>query len=401
MKQIDRRIVIVAAFIFIVGMAYGLMKFLVAQKPEPFRRHAVVAKRFVKAEEIKYKTIISSVNAPGRVSSISEIDVIAEASGKILVSNIPLKKGASFSKGDLLFTVYPDEAILSLKSKKSTYLNTLANLLPDIKIDYPENENSFRKFFNEIDVNKSLPEFPNIDNEKLEIFLASRNVLSDYYGILRDELQLSRHSIVADFNGTYSDVYIEAGAYTNMGGKVAHIIRTDVLEIEIPIEKVDAEWIKIGDKATLVSEFTDAKWNGIVVRKSQFVDPNTQSQGVFLKIQNTGNKKLLSGEFLNASFAGHPINNVIEVPRNVVFNTNEVFVIEDGKLRIEIINIIKVNTKTLIFNGVEEGKMLVMQPLINVLEGTVVEIQGQEKPDKQKPTAEKQGKPENNKSESK
>jgi hypothetical protein len=396
MKQIDRRIVIVAAFIFIVGLAFGLMKFLVAQKAEPFRRPAVVAKRYVKAEEIKYKTIISPVSAPGRVSSVSEIDVIAEASGKILISNIPLKKGESFSKGDVLFTIYPDEAILSLKSKKSQYLNTLANLLPDIKIDYPENENSFRKFFNEIDVNKRLPEFPNIDNEKLEIFLASRNVLSDYYNILRDELQLSRHSIVAAFNGTYSDVYLEAGAYTNMGGRVAHIIRTDVLEIEVPIEKVDAEWIKIGDKATLISELLDTKWKGTVVRKSQFVDPNTQSQGVFLKIQNTANKKLLSGEFLNASFPGHPINNVMEVPRNVVFNTNEVFVIEEGKLRIETINIIKVNTKTLIFNGIEEGKMLVMQPLINVLEGTVVEIQGQEKP-----TAEKQGKPKNNKSENK
>ena len=163
-----------------------------------------------------------------------------------------------------------------------------------------------------------------------------------------------------------------------MGGRVAHIIRTDLLEVEVPIEKFDAEWIKVGDKATLVSEVRDAKWNGIVVRKGQFVDPNTQSQAIFLTIQNNGNKKLLSGEFLNASFPGHPIDNVMEVPRNVVFNTNEVFVIEDGKLRTETIEIIKVNTKTLIFNGIEEGKVLVMQPLINVLEGTLVEIQEQE-----------------------
>ena len=91
-------------------------------------------------------------------------------------------------------------------------------------------------------------------------------------------------------------------------------------------------------------------WKGTVVRKNQFVDPNTQSQGIFLTIQNNGNKKLLSGEFLKASFPGHPIENVMAVPRNVIFNTNEVFVIEDGELRIETINIIKVNTKTLIFN---------------------------------------------------
>ena len=185
MKQIDRRIVIVTAFIFIVGLAFGLMKYLIAQKPEPFRRPAVIAKRFVKAEKIKYKTILSPVVAPGRVSSISEIDIVAEASGKIQTSNISLKKGAEFSKGDVLFTIYPDEVKLALKSKKSQYLNSLANLLPDIKIDYPDYEERFRNFFNSIDVDRWLPEFPKIENEKLEIFLASRNVLSDYYGILK------------------------------------------------------------------------------------------------------------------------------------------------------------------------------------------------------------------------
>ena len=378
MKKIDRRIVIVAAFIFIVGLAFGLMKFLAAQKPKPPRRPTVVAKRLVKAEEIKYTTITSPVSAPGRVASISEVDIIAEASGKILINNVPLKKGAEFNKGDVLFTIYPDEVKLALKSKKSQYLTTLANLLPDIKIDYPEYEEQFRKFFNSIDVNNKLPEFPKIENEKLEIFLASRNVLSDYYSILKDQLQLSRHTIVAPFNGTYSEVYLEAGAYTNMGGKVAHAIQTDILEIEVPLDKFDAEWVKIGDKIGLYSESRDIKWIGTIVRKSRFVDENTQSQGIFIRVKNTGNKPLMAGEYLKAKFPGHPIENVMEVPRNAVFNTNEVFIVEEGKIHKETINIIKLNERTLIFNGVEEGKTIVIQPLINVLEGTMVDVQGKE-----------------------
>ncbi len=395
MKQIDRRIVIVAAFIFIVGMAFGLMKFLIAQKEEPFRRPAMVAKRFVKADEIKYKTIISPVSAPGRLTSISEIDVIAEASGKIITSNISLKKGANFFKGDVLFTIYPDEAILALKSKKSQFLNSLANLLPDIKIDYPEYENQFREFFSSINVNKKLPKFPEYESEKLGIFLASRNVLSDYYGILKDELQLSRHTIIAPFNGTYSDVYLEAGAYINMGGRVAHAIQTDILELEVPLEKFDAEWVKIGDKVQILSDTQNTKWQGEVVRKSQFVDPNTQSQEIFIRIINNNKKPLLVGEYLKATFPGHPIQGVMEVPRNVVFNTNEVFIVSNGKIHKETINIIKVNEKSLIFNGIDEGKVIVMQPLINVLEGTLVEIQGEAKPDKKTGEGKKPGKEKN------
>lgn len=374
MKSIDRRIVIVTAFIFIVGLAFGIMKFLVAQKEEPSSRSPVVAKRYVETEKVNYKTIVSPVKATGRVNSVSELDIIAEASGKILVFDIPLKKGAKFSKGDILFTIYPDEAALALKSRKSQYLNQLANLLPDITIDYPDREPIFRDFFNSIDINKPLPAFPEINNEKLKIFLASRNILSDYYGILREELQLSRHTIKAPFDGTFTDVYLEAGAYTNTGGRVAHAIRTDVLEIEAPLERFDAEWVKVGDNVTVQSDLKADDWKGKVIRKSEFVDFKTQSQNIFIQVENNNKKPLLVGEYLDVTFPGHPIKDAMEVPRNIVFNTNEVFVVDGQRLSKRIIDIIKLNEKTLIFNGLKEGEILVMQPLINVQEGTLVEI---------------------------
>jgi hypothetical protein len=392
MKQIDRRIVITVSLIFIIGLAFGLMKFLIAQKEEPLMRQAIVAKRFVKTAEIKYKTIISPVSATGRLTSISEIDLIAEASGKILTSNISLKKGSEFSKGDILFTIYPDEAKLALKAKKSSFLNSLANLLPDIKIDYPEYETKFRDFFTSIDVSNKLPEFPDFESEKLEIFLAGRNVLSEYYGIKKDELQLSRHTVIAPFTGTYSDVYLEEGAYTNTGGRVAHAIRTDILEIEVPLDKFDAEWVNIKDKVKVYSESRNAEWQGEVVRKSQFVDANTQSQSIFVRINNNGKKPLLVGEYLSTTFPGHPINGAMEIPRNVTFNSDEVFIVVDGKIRKETLNVLKVNEKSLIFNGIEEGKIIVMQTLINVLEGTEVDLLGNEDPDKKTGEDKKQAK---------
>ena len=378
MKQIDRRIVIIVTFLFIVGLAFGIMKFLIAQKEAPNTRNAIESKRYVKTEKVNYGIVISPVSAPGRVSSISEIDVIAEASGKIITSNIPLKKGSQFKKGDILFTIYPDEAILALKSKKSQFLNSIANILPDLKIDYSNHYQDFRDFFNAIDINKELPKLPDVKEEKLKIYLSSKSILSDYYSILKDELQLSRYTIRAAFDGTYSDVYLEEGAYANIGGKVAHAIRTDVLEIEVPLERFDAQWVKIGDEVKLVSDIRTKEWNAKVVRKSQFVDQNTQSQSVFLRVVNDKTNKLLTGEYLTAHFPGHPIKNAMEIPRNIVFNTNEVFIVNDNRIHKKQIHIIKVNEKTLVFDGLKQGETLVMQPLINVLEGTLVEIQKEE-----------------------
>ncbi|MEF8985404.1 MAG: efflux RND transporter periplasmic adaptor subunit, partial [Bacteroidales bacterium] len=231
-------------------------------------------------------------------------------------------------------------------------------------------------FFNSVHLDEKLPPFPDVTSEQLRIFLAGRDVLSEYYGIKKDELQLGRHTVVAPFDGTYKEVYMEAGAYTNIGGRVARATRTDLLELEVPLERFDAGWVSVGDRATVHSDERGFEWEGIVVRKSQFVDQDNQSQGVFIRIKDNTERPLLAGEYLRATFPGQPVEKVMEVPRNVVFNTNEVFIVNDTRLHKRNIDIIKVNdnANTLLFKGVEEGEMLVMQPLINVQEGTKVEI---------------------------
>ncbi|MFW5901263.1 MAG: efflux RND transporter periplasmic adaptor subunit, partial [bacterium] len=197
------------------------------------------------------------------------------------------------------------------------------------------------------------------------------------YDIKQDELRLSRHTVKAPFEGTYREVYMEAGAYTNTGGRVAHVIRTDVLELEAPLKRFDASWVRIGDEVNIRSDERKGSWKGIVVRKNRFVDNDNQSQGVFIRVYNDQDKPLLAGEYLRASFPGQPVEKVMEVPRNVVFNTNEVFIVNDTRLHKRTIEIIKVNENTLLFKGLEEGEMLVMQPLINVQEGTKVDIHNQ------------------------
>ena len=63
MKKIDRRIVIIAAFVFIVALAYGLMRFLAAQKEDLKSRPPVEAKRYVQDQPVKYSRVISPVSA--------------------------------------------------------------------------------------------------------------------------------------------------------------------------------------------------------------------------------------------------------------------------------------------------------------------------------------------------
>jgi membrane fusion protein, multidrug efflux system len=274
----------------------------------------------------------------------------------------------------VLFVVYPDEAILSLKARKSQYQNTLASILPDLSIDFPEAEEPFNQFFSAINVDRPLPPMPEINDQKLKIFLASRNVISEYYNIERDELQLQRHTVRAPFNGTYKEVYMEIGAYTNTGGRVAQAIRTDHLEMEVPLKLMYAAWVHVGDPVTVQSKDSTMTWMGKVIRKSQFVDENFQSQTIFVGLTNDRQQPLLAGEYLVAHFPVMPIQGVMEIPRNAVFNSDEVFLARSGRLAKAKINVVKINNSTLIFNGLQEGDSVVVQQLINVSEGTLIQV---------------------------
>ncbi len=374
-----RQLFIIGLMAVIILFSYLTMKFLIAQKPAIPKRPPKITERWVEAVPVKYDDIKSSVVAEGRVMSTSEVEIVAEASGRIESGDVPLKKGQSFSKGQVLLTIYRDEVELELKAQKSQFLNTIVNLLPDIKIDFPERYADFQQFLEEIKLDGTVPPLPHIQSEKLKIFLASRNVLADYFSLKQSELKVSRHTILAPFNGTFLDIYIQAGAYTSTGGRIGKMISTDDLEVEIPVPTKNAEWINIGDPVQLQSVDRQTQWTAKVVRISDFIDVSTQSRSIFVRVPFEKNHPLYSGEFLRATFKGGIVPQVMEIPRNAVFNYDQVFVVNDRLLKIKTAEVVKLNETTALIKGLDEGIIIVVQPLINVAENTPVKILGIDK----------------------
>ena len=363
-----RTVIVVILFLVIVAMAIGIMQFLVAQKKMPDVVKAPEVIRYVKTEEVSYQDITTKVSGKGRVFSVATVDIMSEGTGKILKGDVPLKNGQSFKQGDILFSIYKDEVELALKARKSNYLNALANLLPDIKIDYAESYDTFLKFFNTIDVNKDLPKLPEVKSEQLKMLLAARNILSEYYSIVKDELSVKRYTVYAPFDGTYNSVNMEVGAFTNVGSRVATAISTSQVEVEVAVDAENSDFITIGDEVKLVG---GGEWTGKVIRISGYIDASTQSLLVYVRIQSQAEMPL-PGKYLTATFHGKKLNNVMEIPRNAVFNFDEIYTIVDGRLQKKMINVIKKNEETIIFNGLDEGATIVVQPLIGVSDGSKV-----------------------------
>ena len=248
-----RKLIIIGSVILIIIFSFVLSGIFRKMKKEPEKKLPEQIKRYVKAETVNYKTYKSEFKVTGRVASQNYIDLSSEVRGKILPGQVSLKKGQSFRKGQLLLRVYDKEAKLALQAHKSRFLNSLANILPDFKIDFQNSYKNWNTFFNTIDIQKDIPELPKIKSDKEKIYLAGRNILSDWYSIKSEEIVLKKHYIYAPFNGAYTEVYAEPGAVASPGVRIARMIRTDKLELEVPIETANIHFIKKGQKVKIIS----------------------------------------------------------------------------------------------------------------------------------------------------
>lgn len=329
-------------------------------------------KKFVKVQQISNDTVAIIVNGFGRVSSSRNITLTSEVQGVLQTTGFDLKPGQTFTQGQLLFKVNDREAQLALKARKSTYLNLVASALADIKIDFPDNSSKWSKFLDAIDIDATLPELPEIKSSKERTFLASRNVLSEYYTIKGDEERLKKYNIYAPFNGSVVDVTSEIGAVINPGSPVATIIKTIALEVAIPVNVSDISLVKIGNMVSLKNQEKTAVFNGKVARVAQNINQNTQSIDVFVDIDETQHSVLFNGMYLEAEIHTGNVYDADEIPRRSLLNDGRVFVVQDSILLKKELTIVKKNKNTVVVKNLADNDLVVIEPVPGAMDSLVV-----------------------------
>jgi len=355
--------------ILLVAATMMIRKKLVGDKPEVFSKPFVATVPAAKVMDVKYTSFSTKIEALGQVISTQPIDIVSEVSGKIQKGNVVLRKARNFQKGDLLFTIDKQEAILNLKSQRSNFLNALVMMLPDLKLDFGTEFDKWNSYFQSINIDRSLATLPTINSQREKTFVATKNILGQYYSIKSAEERLQRYEVSAPYSGTITEVYTDAGSVANVGTKVIRVMRTNQLELELPIRKEDIQWIKVGSNVQLFSEDKRKSASGRVVRISNTLDPSTQSVNVYISINPRG-MKLYQGMYLSAELSGRTVTNAAEISRRSVFDDNKIFVMNaDSTLEQQSIKIHKVNTETLLFSGLNAGAKVVNDNLLGLAEG--------------------------------
>ncbi len=307
-----------------------------------------------------------NIEGYGTISSFHSVDVSCEVQGKMIKGNKNLKPGVKFKKGELLFKVNDTEARYNLRARKSSYINIIANLLPDIKLDFNSEYDKWNDYINAIKLNESLPTLPKWNSTKEKIFLSTRNVLTEYFAIKSLEEQLQKYYVRAPFNGVITEVYISDFSIVNPGAKILKIVQTGNFEIPVSIPVSQLNSVEVGSMVNVYSTSGKLKGSGSVIRISEVINKNTQSVDVYVRPQALEGVKFIEGEYVKVEVIQKNENKGIRIPANAVKGGEvKIYSKGDSTLTTKKVNVLNENERGIFVEGLQDNDILITQEVLN------------------------------------
>jgi membrane fusion protein (multidrug efflux system) len=352
------------------GMKYGVdnAETIRASKAKAEQTHEQLVKS-VLVKKITNSQIKNEINSSGRVVSLNNITISSEVQGRLIGVNA-FKKGTEIKRGDVIFSVKNTDIKHLIDAKKSRFMSLVSSNLADIKLDYNTEYSKWEIFFNAINIENNLPDFPEMSSAKEKNYIISRSILAEYLSIKSDEEKLSKYTVYAPFDGIITKSYSDVGGNVNPGSPVIDFIRKGKMEIELSVNTSEINFINIGDKVNFIENGNTYK--GQVIRKGNFVNSRTQNISVFTSIDIDVNS-LYNGMYVNATIITKGIDNVCKLPRRSIFKKNKVFIIDkNNELKIKEVNIISYQGDDVVVDNLSNNTLIVNEPLVNINEGTIV-----------------------------
>ena len=366
-----KRIGIVLGFAILAG-AYAISNVLGNMKEPPKRKDTEKQVREVDVFAVENGTISNYLDIQGTLVAFDKIGIFAEVSGTLKPNGRPFKVGTYYPKGSLLVNVEDTEARLSILSQKSTLLNAITQMMPDLRIDYPESYEQWSAYLQNFKVEENLQAFPAPKNDREKLFIASRNLFSQYYSIQSAEERLSKYKVYSPFSGVLTNVSINPGALVRNGQQLGELMKTSEYELEGTLPLSDLKLIKVGNPVKLVSEDIDGEWQGKVRRISDQVDASSQTVKIFIAVSGQGLKE---GMYLRGQISAPAIQNAIEIDRSLLIDNDQVYqVLNDTLLQLIKVQPLQIREKTAVIAGLPDDTQLLKNVFPNAFSGMKVKI---------------------------
>ncbi len=425
---VTRVLAVIAVLAVGVG---GFMGLSMLKKPPA---EAKTSERVISASA----TVVALEDAPvmmtglGEVRALNVVPVSPEISGKVVEIHPRLEMGEAIKEGELLLRIDPrdyESALAQAEAQVAQVTQSIERLQRQYAIDQSRlktlerNEalmqsdfERTRDLFEKDDVGTRSA----VDHVEMQLNQAAdaRDQLAQALALYPVQIQearsaldgaeaqrelakvnLARTEIRAPFNARIKAVNVEQGQYVSPAAPLVTLADDQILEISVSLDSRDAkDWLQFESNAdSNVGWFGDLKpvtcevawtedteqhrWEGKVHRIETF-DQQNRTISVAVRVSGEAARSsidglpLVEGMFCKVSIPGKPMKEVYRLPRWAVTYEGNVYVVRDGRLAIQGVEVVRSQgQETFVRGGLSPGEQVITTRLANPLPNTLVRLE--------------------------
>ena len=152
----QRKIILILP-ILILLTGFAAMQFLSSFKTPPPKVKPKPTQKIVETQNVVLGDVHAEIIAYGRLVSSQPVILYSEVDGTLEHGDLPFRPGQAFKKGDLLVKIDTRQIKLDINTAKSDLLTALASVLPEIKVDFPEEFPIWQDYFSNCRFDKRIP----------------------------------------------------------------------------------------------------------------------------------------------------------------------------------------------------------------------------------------------------
>jgi len=365
-----RKIISVALGILLLIGAIFIAKYLIDNKKKPKPRFDKVVKT-VFVEQVVNKDIPIIITTSGNLAAKHKIDLYAEVQGVLRPSSKEFKAGTAYRKGENLVRINSDEFYANLQSQKSNFHNSLTSIMPDIRLDYPDEFQKWQDYLNSFDINKSTPKLPEMNTDKEKFFISGRGINTAYYNVKNLEVKLAKYNLRAPFNGILTEASVTPGTLVRVGQKLGEFIDPSVYELEVSVNAEFASLLKKGNAVKLHNLEKTKEYTGKVIRINAKVDASSQTIKAYIEVSH---KDLKDGTYLEADLNAKSEQEAIEISRKLLVDNSKLFVVKDSILDLIEVKPVYFSADSAVIKGLKNGTLILSKPTPGAYDGMQVKI---------------------------
>ena len=360
---------IILGFLLIAGAVF-IANYLIENKKKPKPIFDKVVKT-VFVEKVENKEIPIIITASGNLTAKNKIDLFAEVQGILKASSKDFKAGTLYSKGENIIRINSDEFYANLQSQKSNFYNNVTAIMPDIRLDYPNEFQKWETYLTSFDIHKTTPKLPVMNTDKEKYFISGRGINTAYYNVKNLEVKLGKYNLRAPFKGILTEALVTPGSLVRVGQKLGEFIDPSVYEMEVSVNAEFADLLKKGNTVKLHNLEKTKDYTGKVIRINGKVDATSQTIKAYIQVAH---KDLREGTYLEAELSARSESNAIEVSRKLLVDNSQIYIVRDSILDLIDVNPVYFSAESAVIKGIENGTLMLSKPTPGAYQGMQVKI---------------------------